>query len=41
MHSLTLSLPSKSGAQKLSGTGTSWEGGKQKSSCGTTLTRVK
>ena len=43
MHSLRLTLPppTKSGPQKLSGTGTSWEGGKLKSACGTTLTRVK
>ena len=43
MHSLTLTLPSasKKGAQKLSGTGTSWEGGKLKTSCATTLTRVR
>jgi hypothetical protein len=43
MHSLTLTLPggNKKGAQKLSGTGTSWEGGKLKASCGGTLTRVK
>ena len=43
MHSLTLTLPRpvKSGPQKLSGTGTSWEGGKLKASCGTTLTRVR
>jgi hypothetical protein len=43
MHSLTLTLPrpSKSGPQKLTGNGTSWEGGKPKASCGTTLTRTK
>ena len=43
MHSLTLTLPRqmKSGAQKLAFAGTSWEGGKQKASCGTTLARVK
>ena len=43
MHSLTLTLPSpsKKGPQKLIGSGTSWEGGKLKASCGNTLTRVK
>jgi len=43
MHSLRLTLPvlTKSGTQKLSGTGTSWEGGKVKNSCGTMLTRVR
>ena len=43
MHSLALTLPSisKKGPQKLTGTGTSWEGGKLKASCGSTLTRVR
>ena len=43
MHSLTLTLPdpSKKGTQKLSGTGTSWKGGKQENSCATVLTRVR
>ena len=43
MHSLTLTLPdpSKKGPQKLSGTGTSWKGGKQENSCATVLTRVR
>ena len=43
MHSLTLTLPSVSrkGPQKLTGSGTSWEGGKLKASCGSTLTPVR
>ena len=43
MHSLRLTLPSpdKKGPQKLAGTGTSWEGGKEKASCGMMLTRVR
>jgi hypothetical protein len=43
MHSLTLTLPAASakGPQKLTGSGTSWEGGKLKGSCGATLTRVR
>ena len=43
MHSLTLTLPStaKGAPQKLTGNGTSWDGGKLKASCGSTLTRVK
>jgi hypothetical protein len=43
MHSLSLTLPSGSrkGPQKLTGTSTSWEGGKLKASCGTTMTRVR
>lgn len=43
MHSLRLTLPSaaKGMPQKLTGTGTSWEGGREKSGCTTTLTRVR
>jgi len=43
MHSLRLTLPNpaKKSPQKLSGSGTSWEGGKLKSSCETTMTRTK
>ena len=44
MHSLTLTLSNsskKSSAQKLTVSGTSWEGGKQKMACGNTLTRVR
>jgi hypothetical protein len=43
MHSLTLTIPrpTKTGPQKITGSGTSWEGGKQKASCGATLTRVR
>jgi len=43
MHSVTLKLPSatKTGAGKLIVSGTSWEGGKQKSGCDSTLTRTK
>ena len=43
MHSLTLTLAGskKSGVQKLTCGGTSWEGGKQKMACGNTLTRVR
>jgi hypothetical protein len=43
MHSLRLTLPStaKGAPQKLTGTGTSWEGGKLKGSCGMALTRVR
>ena len=43
MHSLTLTLPApaKKGPQKLSGSGTSWEGGKLKAECASSLTRVK
>ena len=43
MHSLTLTLPTPSGkgAQKLTLAGTSWEGGKVKSNCGATVTRVR
>ncbi len=41
MHSLTLMLPSGKGPQKLTGAGTSWEGGKLKASCASTLTRVR
>ena len=43
MHSHSLTLPStaKGAPQKLTGAGTSWEGGKLKASCGTTLTRVR
>ena len=43
MHSLTLTLSGtkKSGAQKLTCAGTSWEGGQQKMACGNTLTRVR
>jgi hypothetical protein len=41
MHSLTLTLPKKAGAQKLIVSGTSWEGGKRKAGCSSTLTRTK
>jgi len=41
MHSIRLALPTKSAPRKLTGTCTSWEGGKQKASCGGTLTRTK
>ena len=43
MHSLTLTLPAASGkgAQKMIFAGTSWEGGKVKSNCGATVTRVR
>lgn len=43
MHSLRLTLPSaaKGAPQKITGTGTSWEGGREKSGCTTTLTRVR
>ena len=43
MHSLTITLPGpeKKGAQKLTESGTSWEGGKAKASCGSTLKRVR
>ena len=43
MHSLALTLPdpSKKGGQKLTFSGVSWENGKQKSACASTMTRVK
>ncbi len=41
MHSLRITLPPKSGTQKLAFSGTSWDGGKLKASCGTTMTRTK
>ena len=43
MHSLRLTLPAASGkgAQKLTIAGTSWQGGKVKSNCGATVTRVR
>jgi hypothetical protein len=43
MHSLTLTLPdaAKKGRQQLTFSGVSWENGKQKSACGSTVTRVR
>lgn len=44
MHSLTLTLPRLTKIrtqQKLTCAGTSWESGKQKTSCGNTVTRVR
>ena len=40
MHSLRLTLPASSGPRKLTATGTSWEGGREKSSCAQTLKRT-
>lgn len=39
MHSLKLALSGK-GPQKIVASGTSWEGGKEKGSCSSTMTRV-
>ena len=43
MHSqrIILPRPSKAGPQKLTTSGTSWEGGKEKDGCKITMTRVK
>jgi hypothetical protein len=43
MHSLTLTLPppTKTGPQKLVVAGASWEGGKVKMACNSTMTRVR
>jgi hypothetical protein len=43
MHSLSITLPApaKSGSQTMTVSGTSWEKGKQKMACDTTLKRVK